>query len=177
MVEGPPTTNNSPNTKGSWRGVDGKHKPGVLRRTRTRINNQPYSRKQLDGRKNSKTKKQKCTSCDVENFSNLLGMKSISDEVNEELSKSKTKLFGEMFLTLTEPPSFFERLYNKTIYGPQSRLIMLASNIVNKSPENFKLKAKKIYSKIASIIFKKYHNESFENRTDIPFFKGKFNKI
>ena len=72
-------------------------------------------------------KQEKCISCDVENFSNLLGMKNISDEVNEELSKSKTKLFGEMFLTLTEPPSYFERLYNKTIYGPQSRLIMLAS--------------------------------------------------
>ena len=109
-------------------------------------------------------KQEKCISCDVENFSNLLGMRGISDEVNKELSKSKTKLFGEMFLTLTEPPSFFERLYNKTIYGPQSRLIMLASNIVNKSPENFKLNAKKIYSKIASI---------FEKRIAISFFKGK----
>ena len=49
---------------------------------------------------------------------------------------------------------------------------MLASNILNKSPENFKLKAKKIYSKIQ--IFMKYHNESFENRTDISSLKGKF---
>ena len=109
-------------------------------------------------------KQEKCISCDVENFSNLLGMRGISDEVNKELSKSKTKLFGEMFLTLTEPPSFFERLYNKTIYGPQSRLIMLASNIVNKSPENFKLNAKKIYSKIASTISEKYHDEKSKNR-------------
>ena len=123
-------------------------------------------------------KQEKCISCDVENFSNLLRMRSISDERNEELSKSKTKLFGEMFLTLTEPPSYFERLYNKTIYdGPQSRLIMLASNIVNKSPENFKLKAKKIFSKIASIISDKYHDEKSKNETHTSFLKGKLNEM
>ena len=120
---------------------------------------------------------EECISCNVEKLSHLLGMRKISDTVNEDLSKSRTKSLVAMFFTLTEPPSYFERLYNITIYGPQSRLILLASQIVSKSPENFKLKAKKIYSKIASIIFKKYHNESFENRTDIPFFKGKFNKI
>ena len=52
---------------------------------------------------------------------------------------------------------------------------MLASNILNKSPENFKLKAKKIYSKIALIIFKKYHDESFKNREDISSLKGEIN--
>ena len=116
---------------------------------------------------------EKRLSCDVEKLSHLLGMRNISEKVNEELSKSTTKLLDKMFLTLTEPPSYFERLYHKTIYGPQSRLIMLASNIVNKSPENFKLKAKKIYSKIASIIFKKYHNESFKKRKDISTLEGK----
>ena len=95
----------------------------------------------------------------------------------DELSKSKTKLFGEMFLTLTEPPSYFERLYNKTIYGPQSRLIMLASNIVNKSPKNFQLKAKKIFSKIASIISDKYHDEKSKNGTHTSFIKGKLNEM
>ena len=121
---------------------------------------------------------EKCISCDVVKLSHLLGMKNISDKVNEELSKSKMKSLDEMFLALTETaPSYFERLYNKTIYGPgpQSRLIMLASNIVKKSPENFKPKAKKIYSKIASIIFKKYHNESFKNRKDISTLKGEIN--
>ena len=121
---------------------------------------------------------EKCISCDVDKLSHLLGMRNISDKVNEELSKSKMKSLDEMFLALTETaPSYFERLYNKTIYGPgpQSRLIMLASNIVKKSPENFKPKAKKIYSKIASIIFKKYHNDSFKNREDISSLKGEIN--
>ena len=57
---------------------------------------------------------EKRLSCDVEKLSHLLGMKNISDRVNEELSKSTTKLLDEMFLTLTEPPSYFERLYNIT---------------------------------------------------------------
>ena len=69
--------------------------------------------------------KEKCISCDVEKLSHLLGMRNISEKVNEELSKSTTKLLDKMFLTLTEPPSYFERLYHKTIYGPKSWLIML----------------------------------------------------
>ena len=83
----------------------------------------------------------------------------------------------EMFSALSEISSYFERLYSRTIYGPQSRLIMLASNIVKKSPENFKLKAKQIYSNIASIIFWKYHDEKFKNGTNTSFSKGKLNEM
>ena len=108
----------------------------------------------------------------LQKLSNFLGIKKISDEVNEEFSKTTKKSLHKMFFALIERPSHFEKLYRKAIYGPQSRLIMLASNIVKESPENFKLKAKKIYSKIASIIFKKYHNESFMNRKDISTLKG-----
>ena len=111
----------------------------------------------------------KCTSCNIEKLSHLLKTKNISDEVNEEFSKSNTKSLVEMFLALTEPPSYFERLYNKTIYGPQSRLILLASNIVNKSPTTFKLKAKHIFTKITSIVLNKYHYENLGNKTDISY--------
>ena len=86
-------------------------------------------------------------SWNVDKISDLVGMKNISDEVNVNVSKT-TKSLYEMFLTLYEPPSYYERLYSKTIYGPQLRLIMLASNIVKKSPNEFKLKAKQIYSKM-----------------------------
>ena len=72
---------------------------------------------------------EECISCNVEKLSHLLGMRKISDTVNEDLSKSTTKSLVAMFFTLTEPPSYFERLYNKTIYGPQLRQILLASNI------------------------------------------------
>ena len=85
-------------------------------------------------------------------------MKNISDDVNEKYSKALLRTPYKMFLTIIEP-SYFERLYSETIYGPQSRLLMLALNIVNKSPNYFQLKAKKIFSKMTSIIFKKYHNE------------------
>ena len=112
-------------------------------------------------------------SWNVEKLSILVGMKNISDEVNIKVSKTNTKSLYEMFLTLYEPPSFYERLYSKTIYGPQSRLIMLALNIVKKSPNEFKLKAKQIFSKITSIISKKYHTESSKNRTDILIVNGK----
>ena len=120
---------------------------------------------------------EECISCNIDKLSHLLRIRNISDKVNQELPKSKMKSLDEMFLTLTEPTSFFERLYHKTIYGPQSRLIMLASNIVNKSPENFKLKAKKIFSKLSSIFLKKYNDETFEKRTDILFLKGKLNEM
>ena len=111
----------------------------------------------------------------VEKLSQFLRIKNISDKVNGELTKPTIKSIDDMSLAVFEPPSYFEKLYSKTIYGPKSRLIMLASNIVNKSPENFKLKAKKIYSKLSSIIFKIYHNETFKNRTDNSFLKGKLN--
>ena len=107
-----------------------------------------------------------------EKLSDFLGIKDMSDEVNEEFSKTTKKSVNEMFIALTEPPSYFERLYSKTIYGPKSRLIMLASNIVNKSPNYYKMKAKKIFSKITSVISKKYHNGSFKK--DSMTIKGKY---
>ena len=113
-------------------------------------------------------------SWNVEKLLILVGMKNISDEVNIKVSKTSTKSLYEMFLTLYEPPSYYERLYSKTIYGPQSRLILLALNIVKKSPNEFKLKAKQIFSKITSIISKKYHTKSFKNRTDILIGNGKY---
>ena len=111
-------------------------------------------------------------SWNVEKLSILVGMKNISDEVNVNVSKT-TKSLYEMFLTLYEPPSYYERLYSKTIYGPQSRLIMLALNIVKKSPNEFKLKAKQIFSKITSMISKKYHDEMFKRRKDPLSVNGK----
>ena len=84
----------------------------------------------------------------------MFGIKQISDEVNEEFSKTTKKSLHKMFYALIEQPSHFEKLYRKAIYGPKSRLIMLASNIRKESPNNFKLKAKKIFSKITSVISK-----------------------
>ena len=114
-------------------------------------------------------------SWNVEKLSNLFGMNNISDEVNDNVSKTSTKSLYEMFLTLYEPPSYYERLYSKTIYGPQLRLITLALNIVKMSPNEFKPKAKQIFSKITSIISKKHHDEMFKRRKDTPSVNGKLN--
>ena len=116
----------------------------------------------------------KSIKCKIEKLSLFVQMKNISDDVNEDYSKSSMKSSYKMFLTLIEPP-YFERLYSETIYGPQSRLIMLASKIVNKSPNYFQLKAKKIFSKMTSLIFKKYHFEK-EIENNFLTLKGKDNQ-
>ena len=111
----------------------------------------------------------------VEKLSHLLGGKNASYEVNEEFTKNKTNSQYSLFLDLLESPSVYESLYSKTIYGhgPPSRLLMSALNIFKKSKNNFKQKAKQIFSEIRSI-FKKYHNESFKNKKDL-LVKGKTN--
>ena len=118
-----------------------------------------------------------CISWNIEKLSHLVGMKNISNEVNEEFSKIKKYSLVEMFTAVNELPSYFERLYSRTINGPQSRMIMLALNIVNKSPKKFKPKAKLIFSKLTSIISKKYQNQSSEKEMDLLTLKGNINLI
>ena len=116
-----------------------------------------------------------CMNSNVDKLGHLLGIKNISNEVSEDFLKNASYLLDEMFFALIECPSAYERLYKKTIYGPQSRLIMLASNIIKKSPNNFKLKAKKIFSKISSMIFQKYHNGSVKSKDNIVTLNCKIN--
>ena len=84
-----------------------------------------------------------------------------------------------MFISLMEikPILDIEELYNQTIYGNQSRLIMLLSNILKKTHNEFKEKAKQIYSNVTAIIVEKYRNESIKNREGIFTAKGKINQI
>ena len=108
-----------------------------------------------------------------ENLSHMLGVLNVTDEVKEKLSKNYTNSLTKMFITLSTPTTDLETLYRKTIYGPKSRLIMLASNIVKKSENNLRFKAKHIFSKIYSVIFEKYHNKSNVNRDDVSSIEGK----
>ena len=48
-------------------------------------------------------------------------------------------------------PSIHERLYWKVMYGPKSRIIMLASNIIKKTNNDFKVKAIQIFSQISHV--------------------------
>ena len=98
----------------------------------------------------------------LESLSQILKINS-SQETNRILSKSEIKLGAEMFMSLNSCPSFFIRLYWKAIYGPKSRIAMLASNIMKKGELNFKIKAMKIFAKISSVLGFKHmsynHNE------------------
>ena len=86
-----------------------------------------------------------------------------SQEIIRNLSKSEIQLGAEMFMSLNSCPSFFIRLYWKAIYGPKSRIAMLASNIMMKGEYDFKIRAMKIFAKISSELGFKHmsynHNE------------------
>ena len=83
--------------------------------------------------------------------SNLVGNKKLSHEMNGKLSKKNFDLEANMFVALNSCPSFFVNLYRRAIYGPQTRMIMMTLNIIKKSEEHFKIKAKKIFSKLSSM--------------------------
>ena len=59
---------------------------------------------------------------------------------------------AKMFIALNACPSFYVKLYWKTIYGPSSRISMLASNILKKAKGDFKIKALKIFAKMSSVL-------------------------
>ena len=80
----------------------------------------------------------------------------VGNEASEEMkyNVSKNEVIGpaKMYFALNSCPLYFEKLYWKTIYGPDSRLSMLASNIIKIVEEDFKLKAQKIFAKITSVL-------------------------
>ena len=120
---------------------------------------------------------QACMSSNVEKLSHFLGNKNISYEVNENFLKNAENSLDQMYFAVIECPAEFVRLYKRAIYGPQSRMIMLALNIVKKSRNNFKLKAKNIFEKINSTIFETYYNQSVKNREDILTLQGEINEV
>ena len=101
----------------------------------------------------------------IEKFSQMVGGNS-SQDIKRNFSKSDISNTGKMFLALISCPSFYERLYKKAIYGPKSRIAMLASNIVRKTKADFEVKAQKIFAKISSVLgFKhiSYHHQGNKN--------------
>ena len=91
----------------------------------------------------------------LSHFETLSKMSKIKnyESPNKTLSESEITTAGEMFIYLNAcPSSFYVKLYWKAIYGPKSRLAMLASNIIKKSNDDFKNKAIKVFAKIAQVI-------------------------
>ena len=80
-----------------------------------------------------------------------------SDQLIKNLSKSDINAAAEMFVYLNTCPSYHVKLYWKTIYGNQSRVAMLASNIIKRARDSFKSKAFQIFAKISSLLGFKYY--------------------
>lgn len=86
------------------------------------------------------------------------------------MKEKSTKIVGnlsmetraEMFLFLNLRPSFYVRLYRYVIHkgrpeksinlSLQSKILMIAAKIINKAKDDFKVKAKKIFEKITSVL-------------------------
>ena len=74
-----------------------------------------------------------------------------SEDVKYNISKSEFNEAAKMYFTLNSCPHL-EKLYWKAIYGPDSRISMLASNILKMVEGDFKAKALKIFAKITSML-------------------------
>ena len=85
----------------------------------------------------------------------------VSEDMRYNISKSKVDEAAKMFFALNACPSFHEILYLKAIYGPNSRISMLASNILKKAEGDFKVKALKIFEKIISVLG--FHHISYHH--------------
>ena len=86
-----------------------------------------------------------------------------SEQIIANLSKSNINIAGKMFLFLNSCPSFHEKLYFKTIYGGQSRIAMLASNIQKKAKDGLESMAIQIFVKISSMLGFKHISYHYED--------------
>ena len=87
------------------------------------------------------------------NLSQIIGVKK-SQEIskNSSINRNNINFSAEMFFALNSCPSFYVKLYWKAIYGNESRMAIFASNIIQKAKDDFKGKAKKIFSRISSVL-------------------------
>ena len=60
--------------------------------------------------------------------------------INKNISKIDINEAAEMFVHLNSCPSFHVRLFWSTVYGAESRMALLASNIIKKGSDDFKIK-------------------------------------
>ena len=89
-----------------------------------------------------------------ENFEKLILLTGVTgfEELNRNLSTKDINVGAEMFIFLNSCPSFHVKLYWKALYGPQSRIAMLTSNIIKKANDDFKIKAKQIFARISHVL-------------------------
>ena len=95
------------------------------------------------------------------------------NQMNRTLSKNEVNAGAEMFVALNSCPSYFVKLYWKAIYGPKSRIAMLASNILKQAKDGFETMAMKIFAKISSTLG--FHHISDYDKGDNNVAKSKYN--
>ena len=90
-------------------------------------------------------------STNLEKMSQIITSVKSSEQIHTNLSRMDINNVAKMFIYLNSCPSFHEKLYFKTIYGPESRIAMLTSNIIKKANNDFKIKAIQIFAKISQV--------------------------
>ena len=96
----------------------------------------------------------------IEKLSKLVKVK-ISNGVNMNLSKKKIDFGAKMFFAMNSCPSPIVRLYWRVMYGDKSRIALMASNIIKKVQDDLRIKARKIFGRITSVL-------GFQHITDYP---------
>ena len=104
----------------------------------------------------------------ADDFSKLVGVDYISSEIFDNVSDKNVNEL-EMFIALSSCPSFYSRLYWHTIYGPKSRIPVLAADIIKKAEGDEKIKAIRIFAKIASVLGFEHITYQEENNTALKF--------
>ena len=106
----------------------------------------------------------------VDNFeklSQLIKANISSDKIDENFSDSDLNVSAEMFMFLNSCPSFLTRLYWNTIYGPESRITMLASNIIKKVNDDFKIRALEIFTNISQVVGFQHINYQYKQNKSV----------
>ena len=96
-------------------------------------------------------------SSNSKHLTQLIGIYSLEDEVNDNLSPDIITSGAEMFWALNSCPSKFVRLYWKAIYAKGSNNVIMATlTNLKKSNNDFKKDAMEIFAKVDSALGSKY---------------------
>ena len=110
-----------------------------------------------------------------EKLSQMVGVQT-SQETRRNLTRSSINFGAEMFMALNSCPSFYVKLYWKAIYENESRMAEIASNIVRKANDDFKVSAQKIFAEISSVLgfqhISYHHDENKSVEMDIELSKN-----
>ena len=104
----------------------------------------------------------------TDKFSQLVGAENISNEIYDNVS-NKNVNEAENFIALSSCPSFYARLYWLAIYGPKTRIPILAADIIKKAKEEDKIKARRIFAKISSVLGFEHITFHGEKNTTLQF--------